>query len=188
MSFEKLLIFHCSPTLASIKTANLFSFHYESDTDLKEHVNYWDFQMREKGVCLAVMRNRNQKALIYVYRTSELEKILGDESTRSFLDRYGYKGLSLEESLERLQKRLEQQEGFPHEIGIFLGYPLEDVAGFIYNEGKTFFSQACGRYMETWRKQEEPSADLKNVQISTCVCGTRGKAFNSLLLQLRGCR
>lgn len=138
MSFEKLLIFHCSPTLASIKTANLFSFHYESDTDLKEHVNYWDFQMREKGVRLTVMRNRNQKALIYVYRTSELEKILGDESTRSFLDRYGYKGLSLEESLERLRKRLEQQEGFPHEIGIFLGYPLEDVAGFICNEGKNF--------------------------------------------------
>lgn len=138
MSFEKLLILHCSPTLASIKTASLFSFHYENETDLKEHVNYWNCQMREKGVCLTIMRNRNKKALIYVYRISELEKILGDKNIRSFLNRYGYRGLSRDRALERLQKRLEQQEGFPHEIGIFLGYPLEDVVGFIYNEGKNF--------------------------------------------------
>ena len=28
--------------------------------------------------------------------------------------------------------------GFPHEIGIFLGYPVEDVRGFIENEGQKY--------------------------------------------------
>lgn len=138
MSFEKLLILHCSPTLASIKTANLFSFHYEKDEDLDECLNYWNHQMQAKGICLAIMRNRNKKALIYVYRESELKRILENDSIRMFLGKYGYDGLDLGSSIERLQGRLMEQEGFPHEIGIFLGYPLEDVVGFIHNEGKNF--------------------------------------------------
>lgn len=28
------------------------------------------------------------------------------------------------------------QEDFPHEMGILLGYPVEDVEGFIINNGK----------------------------------------------------
>lgn len=31
----------------------------------------------------------------------------------------------------RLSQRLRQSEEFPHEIGLFLGYPPEDVRGFI---------------------------------------------------------
>ena len=30
----------------------------------------------------------------------------------------------------------EERDGFPHEIGAFLGYPVNDVRGFIQNEGK----------------------------------------------------
>ena len=31
-------------------------------------------------------------------------------------------------------KRLDEGEEFPHEIGLFLGYPVEDVKGFINNK------------------------------------------------------
>ena len=38
-----------------------------------------------------------------------------------------------------LKKRVSQCNGdFPHEIGVFLGYPVEDVTGFIKNKGKSF--------------------------------------------------
>jgi hypothetical protein len=33
--------------------------------------------------------------------------------------------------LTELQERCRAGEGFPHEIGIFLGYPLKDVAAFL---------------------------------------------------------
>ena len=32
---------------------------------------------------------------------------------------------------------------FPHEIGFFLGYPYEDVIGFIANEGENFLCSGC---------------------------------------------
>ena len=38
--------------------------------------------------------------------------------------------------LSHLKKRLSQSEGFPHEIGLFLGYPLEDVIGFCRHKGE----------------------------------------------------
>ena len=31
-----------------------------------------------------------------------------------------------------------QQKDFPHEMGVLLGYPLEDVKGFINNRGRIF--------------------------------------------------
>ena len=39
------------------------------------------------------------------------------------------------EYLDVLSKRIRVQGDFPHEIGLFLGYPVEDVKGFILNKG-----------------------------------------------------
>ena len=67
-------------------------------------------------------------------------------NTVDFLLEYGYlRGLTLSEKISRLRSRLGKCGEFPHEIGIFLGYPVEDVRGFISNEGKNF--KACG----TWK-------------------------------------
>lgn len=34
-------------------------------------------------------------------------------------------------SEDHIVRKLRRSEDFPHEIGLFLGYPLEDVAGFM---------------------------------------------------------
>jgi len=41
----------------------------------------------------------------------------------------------LQTVLNALIERVVRTLGFPHEIGVFLGYPLEDVMGFISNKG-----------------------------------------------------
>ena len=59
---------------------------------------------------------------------------------------------SLSACIEKLHKRIcgtdlqSQMTGrcsFPHEIGFFLGYPYEDVIGFIDNEGENFLCSGC---------------------------------------------
>ena len=47
---EKSVIEHCSPTLASIKTGNLFTYKYESEEELWESVEGFNECVREKGV------------------------------------------------------------------------------------------------------------------------------------------
>lgn len=79
------------------------------------------------------------RSFILFYREKELEECLHKVGIRSFLRCFGYEGLELNEMLERLSQRACMpfaQGGFPHEIGVFLGYPVEDVKGFIENEGR----------------------------------------------------
>lgn len=59
---------------------------------------------------------------------------------RVLLTEAGYSGIILSDILQTIQMRYEAyvQKGkaFPHEIGVLLGYPAEDVKGFVVNEGK----------------------------------------------------
>ena len=56
---EKYLIDHCSPTLASLKTANMFSCPYESGESLAEDVWQWNLQMKDKGLYLICAGHRD---------------------------------------------------------------------------------------------------------------------------------
>ncbi len=86
---------------------------------------------------------RNNKALIYVYRKSHLEADLNRPGVRRFLTKYGYEHMDVEYALGLLKERLKESGSFPHEIGLFLGYPLGDVIGFINNAGKNCKCMGC---------------------------------------------
>lgn len=45
--------------------------------------------------------------------------------------------------INRLIKKLREEPDFPHEIGLFLGYPLEDVKGFIENKADCSKCSGC---------------------------------------------
>ena len=44
------------------------------------------------------------------------------------------------------------EEEFPHEIGVFLGYPLDDVKGFIRHKGRDYTFCGC------WKCYGDPQA------------------------------
>lgn len=141
---EQFLIEHCSPTLASLKTANLFCYSYQKEDSLKEQVRLWNCQLAEKGVSVVILKERAEKALIYVYRPNKLQEDLDRRDTADFLTQYGYEaGFSLEQVLLHLQERFKNSDCFPHEIGLFLGYPLGDVVGFIENDGRNSKCSGC---------------------------------------------
>lgn len=139
---EKYLIEHCSPTLASLKTANLFTFSYNREAELSNQLNSWNQKLSGRGIELAVLRKRGNTALIYVCRKSKLKKDLADPETAEFLSGIGYIKTDAEYALQKLKSRLKHQD-FPHEIGVFLGYPLKDVIGFIENSGQNCKCSGC---------------------------------------------
>ena len=118
---EKSVIEHCSPTLASIKTGNLFTYKYESEEELWKSVDDFNECVKEKGVSITVLRKSESKALIYVCRFSSLERDLKKPGVAKFMKKYGYESTDPAYALERLRGRLAQREDFPHEIGLFLG-------------------------------------------------------------------
>lgn len=140
---EKYLIDHCSPTLASIKTANLFTYFFQTEKELMENMDYWNRQMQEKGVMLFLLRKRERTALIYVCRPSMLDADMKRQGVAEFLKGCGYESTEMEYVLRRLAVRLRGDRDFPHEIGLFLGYPLGDVVGFIENGGRNYKCAGC---------------------------------------------
>ena len=67
----------------------------------------------------------------YLYRPARLEEDLSCASCEALLSEFGYNCRGGSRCLTKLARRLKQQEDFPHEIGLFLSYPPEDVKGFL---------------------------------------------------------
>jgi hypothetical protein len=82
------------------------------------------------------MNETGDYTLIYIYRPDFLEKDLKDPVAVSILKEKGYDIEHPAACLAKLIRHIKNDEGFPHEIGLFLGYPPEDVKGFMKNPNK----------------------------------------------------
>ncbi len=140
---EKYLIEHCSPTLASLKTANLFSMDTSKCKDLQRHIYNWNQKLNSKGIEMILLKQDGFRALIYVCRKKQLARDLSQPGAASFMKKYGYESIDADYAIEILKNKLAKQSDFPHEIGMFLGYPLGDVIGFIDNAGKNSKCVGC---------------------------------------------
>lgn len=139
---EKKMIEHCAPALAGLKTANMFNYKFSSINTLLEELHEINRKLNRKGVFAEVLKIKESRALIYVYRKKRLEADLQKEGVEKLLRQYGYQNCELEYCLTQLKKRLAEYDCFPHEIGVFLDYPLADVIGFIEHGGKN--CKCCG--------------------------------------------
>ena len=121
---EDLIIKHCSPTLAGLKTANLFTCVYAQKQDVERYTQEFNRRFSHKGVKMQPLGYGKKRALIYVFRPTQ------------------YKNFDSKACLNRLKSRVKKCPEFPHEIGLFLGYPPEDVHGFILHKGNC--CKCCG--------------------------------------------
>ena len=128
---EQHVIQHCAPTLAGLKSGSMFSCEIQSTQALLGEVARLNRALHAKGVCIVVLRRSEKCALIYLYRKSHLQNMLADRRARALLSALGYPLHSVEKCVARLAANVRSSADFPHEIGLFLGYPIEDVEGFI---------------------------------------------------------
>ncbi len=146
INFEEIFIEHCAPLLAGIKTSNLFSVRYEDFNTLYKEIIILNKMLNKKDIYIKIIKKcncSNSFYLIFAYRKTKLSERLNEKLINIFLKDYGYsKCNNLDEYLCVLTEKLNSSEKFPHEIGIFLGYPLNDVISFIKEKGKNFVS--CG--------------------------------------------
>ena len=139
---EKGLIEHCAPTLAGLKSAGLFRYFYENREWAKKELEEVNRLLNERGVYVEALLWDEKAALVYAYRYSHLQRELAKPESMELLKVYGYQKSDVESCIRHLKSRLHHYSCFPHEIGMFLGYPPEDVRGFIENSGQN--CKCCG--------------------------------------------
>ena len=137
-SFEAVLVEQCATTLAGVKPASLFRYQGADKRQPREAAARWAKELAPYGITIRVLKYCPQTGacLIYLYRAGWLRSILSEPSTRAFLAGQGYGAdQSCQELLRQLSRRLCLEREFPHEIGLFLSYPPEDVQGFLADPG-----------------------------------------------------
>jgi len=130
---EGIVIRHCSPTLAGMKTGNIFSYVFQNPEEMRDTVRRLNRVLVKKGLRVIPLRSRNNRTLIYVFRPTHLLRDLQNSLACRLLSERGYCCEKPDHCIVQLRRRLNEAEDFPHEIGLFLGYPPEDVCGFIEN-------------------------------------------------------
>ncbi len=130
--FAREVVEHCAPTLAGIKTGNIFSAR-KGKYDIPEEIRKFNKVLVKKGLRMVPIRNGLKHTLVYLYRPGRLEKDLCRQEAADILADKGYRTDSCACALVQLVKHLASDEEFPHEIGLFLGYPPSDVKSFMDN-------------------------------------------------------
>lgn len=180
-SLERKVVQHCAPTLAGIKPANLFTFRDESSRKHKQGVPRYETlqdyeesflhdlsacraKLHPRGMRIEVLTRRKTGVLLYAYRPDLLSRCIRQPRVARFLADEGYDVTSLSSCILRLHRRIcgtdvrSQLEGrcsFPHEIGFFLGYPYDDVVGFIENKGENYLCCGCWKVYARERDAQE---------------------------------
>ena len=152
--FEGLLGYHCAPTFSGLKAASMLTVKKSAFDDVYSLLKKYRPCLSCKGIASVCLKEDKDYVLMLFYREAELANILSRREVKSILKRFGYPvGGTVIQLLSYLIIRINTcQKGFPHEVGLFLGYPPKDVLGFIEHKGHDY--AYCG-YWKVYSNEQE---------------------------------
>ncbi len=129
------MIIQGAPVLKNVRMACVFAIPAGTERVIRS-------LLYKTNVKLATLCRGAGRDIVLLYREGWMEGWIGQPQVAAFLQQYGYYGGSLKQYLQHLGERISyfyhKSQGFPHEMGVFLGYPLADVQGFISHQGKNY--------------------------------------------------
>lgn len=156
---ELQMALQCAPVITGVKISNLLNIKLSGYRQIADIVKGSDIEMYTLGATKG-------RVNVFMYNRERLDAYLRREDVKRLMESFGYANAALSEILAvfriRYQKYLKNRYGllanrewFPHEMGLLLGYPPEDVEGFILHGGRDFI---CSGY---WKVYEDASAKKK---------------------------
>ncbi len=150
-------------TLVGLKPASVIRLGREDKELLREYRS----ELSRKGVEFFAIKSLGGGTQVLAYRPDSIDALLADGDIVGFLQSYGYDCADRDTVLARLAERM-RGEDFPHELGIFLGYPLDDVIGYIESGGENCLLCGC------WKVYHDPSAKMRifdrHRKCYDCIC------------------
>lgn len=177
---EELIVRHGAPTLAGLKTGSLFSCPFAGEQAMQRCLRCWNHALAPKGLRAVPLRWQNGRALVYLYRPTHLARDLQHPQAQALLAPRGYCCAEPTRCLARLMQRLRAEEEFPHEIGLFLSYPPEDVAGFIESPRCGFKCIGCWKVYGDARAARKTFGRYRRCTEIYCARYARGDSLQRL--------
>ncbi len=170
---------YCAPVLMGMKPAGMFNVvrYHEVGTrpcgkplmaqaapgQVELAVSSVDGTLRETGVRVRAMAHRKGSSMVFVWRPTLMRAFIGRDPEATMLEVEGYDVDSDEACIDRLQARIlsfdsrprnpDGTDRFPHEVGFLLGYPLDDVMGFVRTRARALARGWWNVYSDVERAQ-----------------------------------
>lgn len=155
MNFEQTVVHCCAPVLCGIKPASIFSMCIDIYGKGSEKLSEWKNVFGGRNIFIVPIQKKGGRMLFFVYNRQLLSSVLENPKISDYLIKKNYPVQDgFDAVLYELLFRLMRDYEFPHEIGLFLGYPLEDVVAFEQNDGAFF------KYSGSWKVY----GDIKNAR------------------------
>lgn len=196
---ERVIIETCAPTLAGLKTGNLVNLNCREETDsqIVQDIRELNRALAGKGVRAVPLgwraqdkgRNhvkRGRHVLLYLYRPDYLRRDLDRPDAREVLQGNGYSQDDVSVNVARLARKVAEapsSKEFPHEIGLFLGYPPEDVKAFINHREIGCKCVGCWRVYGDEEKARRIFDRYKKCTRIYCEQWERGKTIDQLTVK-----
>lgn len=149
---ENRLALQCAPVITGIKLSNLLILSSEDEGKLRAI-------LKKTGIISYRLLQEKNKTTYLLFRKIPLCVYVNNKNIQKFLEEMGYRDFTLGKILCTFQYRYEsymrQRKDFPHEMGILLGYPIEDVQGFIEEKGKNYL------YSGYWKVYQDVASKKK---------------------------
>ena len=154
-SLEVQLLLQCAPMIAGLKASNLLIFASENEADARRILN-------GTKISCARLARMDKKTTMLIYHEQWVKEYLASREVSELLRVLGYEGKGFYEVLHSVRKKyrsyMKKEGEFPHELGLLLGYPAEDVKGYMDNKGRNYL---CTGY---WQVYADPAAKLNLFQ------------------------
>ncbi|MBZ4655301.1 MAG: hypothetical protein JG781_2660 [Peptococcaceae bacterium] len=130
--FLQNLLYLLGATLLGVKPAELLNVEPYGKAGLRGWQECKHYFADLKDVSFLEVRNLGRMQQVFFYHGKALAEVLKQKATLNFLQSLGYpQEFELDRYVQHLIKKIRLETEFPHEVGIFLGYPLKDVMGFM---------------------------------------------------------
>jgi hypothetical protein len=129
---KRIIVNQCGPVLLDRKPAALFTLRSQGEFTLAAGL------LRPRLNLLRLRKHGDGGLLVLAFDKERLWRTLSDRDARRVLLGRGYPAAAPPFVLLDGLRRRFIQDDFPHEVGIFLGYPPEDVLGFVRHKGQNY--------------------------------------------------
>lgn len=151
-SVETQLILQCAPLIAGLKASNLLKINSDNEKDVEKLFS---------GTCISCIRlvKSGGKSVLLLYRADMLMDHIAKKDSRQLLMSMGYEDIDYLTLILHVRSKYEAytdgDSDFPHELGLLLGYPCEDVKGYMEDKGRHAL------YTGYWQVYKDPAAKVR---------------------------
>ena len=142
---EKFLLYNASLVISEAKPSATITLKKGKDSIYDKWIKYGKDFLGNINIKHIDLRECDNALIILIYDEEQLKKYIFREENKAFLMKLGYyEEEKIDSYMEKLKERYNEFK-CPHELGVFLGFPIDDVKDFMECTKKKCL--ACGYWM-----------------------------------------